>query len=81
MAKNNEIICLESFLKTFWLVTSRKFIYLEIKKIRQICWSWLEMVPLDSFRLSGDRVIWLLKVVPASVCVCVLCALWRSEPN
>lgn len=29
------------------------------------------MVPLDSFRLSGDRVISLLKVVPASACVCV----------
>lgn len=27
------------------------------------------MVPLNSFRLSGDRIIWLLKVVPASACV------------
>lgn len=26
------------------------------------------MVPLNSFRLSGDRIIWLLKVVPASMC-------------
>lgn len=35
------------------------------------------MVPVNSFRLSGDRIIWLLKVVPASVCVhtCVMCPL------
>lgn len=35
------------------------------------------MVPLNSFRMSGDRIIWLLEVVPAlaCVCICVMCSL------